>query len=102
MKFYLQLSSVDCGLACLKMIYTTYNRFISDTTLSNLFYIDREGVSMLGISDAAEALGLHTMAVKCSIDKLIADAPLPFIAHWRQRHFVLVYAIMNYELRITN
>jgi len=41
----------------------------------------------------SEALGLHTMAVKCGIDKLIADASLPFIVDWQQRHFVMEYAL---------
>jgi ATP-binding cassette subfamily B protein len=72
------------------MVAAHYGRSMGLAQLRAMCYIDREGVNMLGISEAAEALGLRTMAVKCSIDKLYDDAPLPFIAHWRQRHFVVV------------
>jgi ATP-binding cassette subfamily B protein len=53
----------------------------------------RAGVSMLGISDAAEKLGLKTIGVRWSFQKLAEDAPLPCIVHWKQEHFVVVYDI---------
>jgi ATP-binding cassette subfamily B protein len=56
-------------------------------------HITREGVSLLGISDAAEKIGFRTMGVKISYDKLANEVPLPCIAHWKQRHFVVVYGI---------
>jgi len=50
----------------------------------------REGVSLLGISDAAEAIGFRTLGVKIPFDKLFKDAVLPCVAHWYQRHFVVI------------
>jgi len=47
----------------------------------------------LGISDAAEAIGFRTMGVKASLNKLAEEHPVPFIAHWKQNHFVVVYKI---------
>ncbi|MFN9941542.1 MAG: cysteine peptidase family C39 domain-containing protein, partial [bacterium] len=51
---------------------------------------NREGVSMLGISDAAEAIGFRTLGVKIPFEKLAIDAPMPCIVHWNQNHFVVV------------
>ena len=55
--------------------------------------ISREGVSMLGISDAAEYIGLHTMGVRISFEQLAEEALLPCILHWNQNHFVVCYKI---------
>ena len=84
---------MDCGPTCLRMIAKHYGRIYSLQYLRDHSYIDREGVSLLGISDAAEHIGMHTLAVKLSFEQLWKEAPLPCIAHWRQRHFVVVHKI---------
>jgi len=48
---------------------------------------------MLGTSDAAESIGMRTMGVRISYDKLAEEAVLPCIAHWKQNHFIVVYEI---------
>ncbi|HEY8388594.1 MAG TPA: peptidase domain-containing ABC transporter [Parasegetibacter sp.] len=55
--------------------------------------VNRAGVSLLGICDAAESIGLRTLPVKVNFEKLQKQAVLPFIAHWKQNHFVVVYKI---------
>jgi ATP-binding cassette subfamily B protein len=40
-------------------------------------HINREGVSLLGISDAAEAIGMRTLGVKIPFEKLRDEMPLP-------------------------
>jgi ATP-binding cassette, subfamily B, bacterial len=91
--FYKQLDAMDCGPTCLKMVAEHYGRNYSLQSLRGKSHITREGVSMLGISDAAEAIGFRTMGVKASLEKMIEEQPVPFIAHWRQVHFVVVYKI---------
>jgi len=56
--FYKQLDSMDCGATCLRMIAKYYGRYYSLDYLREITYLDREGVSLLGISDAAEHIGL--------------------------------------------
>ena len=51
-----------------------------------------EGASLLGLSRAAEAHGLHTVAGRLSLD-VLGKVPLPAILHWRQQHFVVLYRI---------
>jgi len=86
---------MDCGPACLRMIARHYGRSYSIQTLRERSFITREGVSLLGISDAAESIGFRTMGVKLSFEQLAGEAPLPCIAHWKQRHFVVVYKVKN-------
>ena len=91
--FYKQLDAMDCGPTCLLMIAKHYGKTYSLQKIRGLSYITREGVSLLGISDAAEAIGFRTMGAKVEYEKLSNEVPLPCIAHWKQRHFVVVYDI---------
>jgi len=91
--FFQQLDAMDCGPSCLRMIAKHYGRSYSLQTLRDKSYLTREGVSMLGISDAAEAIGFRSMGVKITFEQLLTEAPLPCIAHWNQDHFVVVYKI---------
>jgi ATP-binding cassette subfamily B protein len=84
---------MDCGPACLRMVAHYYGKNYSLSTLRSLSHITRDGVSMLGISDAAEGIGFRTMGVKISYEELRREALLPCILHWDQKHFVVLYRI---------
>lgn len=100
--FYHQHDSMDCGPTCLRMIAKHYGKSYSLEELREASYIDREGVSLLGLSDAAESIGFRTLSVKASLDLIEEEAPLPFVAHWRQRHFVVVYKITKKHVFIAD
>jgi len=97
--FFRQLDAMDCGPACLRMIAAYHGRSFSLLQLRQLSFADREGVSVRGITEAAERIGLSTLVVKVPLKSEISetpslqDAPLPAIAHWRQQHFVVVYRV---------
>lgn len=88
---YRQLDTMDCGPTCLRMIAKYYGKIYSLQSIREKSHISREGVSLLGISDAAENMGFKTLSAKIPFDQLKEEAPTPFIAHWRQRHFIVVY-----------
>ena len=90
--FYKQLDAMDCGPTCLRMVAKHYGKHYSLETLRRKSFIGREGVSMLGISTAAESIGFRSIGVHISFQQL-AEAPLPCIVHWKQNHFVVVYDI---------
>lgn len=90
---YNQLDAMDCGSTSLRMIAKYYGKYYSAQTLRERCFITREGVSMLGISDAAESIGFHTMGVKMTFEQLAEEAVLPCILHWNQNHFVVCYKI---------
>lgn len=92
---YTQLDAMDCGPACLRMIAKYYGRSYSLQTLRERAFITREGVSMLGISEAAETIGFRTSGVKVTLKQLAEELPLPCVLHWNQSHFVVCYKIKN-------
>lgn len=100
--FYKQLDAMDCGPSCLRMIAKHHGRNYSVQTLRERSHITREGVSLLGTSDAAESIGFRTMGVRLSLDKLAKESPLPCIAHWRQNHFVVVYKITRNHVHVAD
>jgi ATP-binding cassette subfamily B protein len=87
---YRQLDAMDCGPTCLRMVAKYYGRSISLDYLRNKSEYGKQGVSMLGLADAAESIGLKTVGAKLSFEQLINDAPLPAIIHWQQYHFVVL------------
>ncbi len=50
--YYKQPDQMDCGPTCLRMVAKHYGRNFTIQTLRRLCEINREGVSLLGISDA--------------------------------------------------
>ena len=91
--FHHQMDLFDCGPASLKMIAEHYGKSYTMQTLREYCFITREGVSMQGISDAAEHIGFRTLGVRATFDQLADDFPLPCILHWNQNHFVVCYKI---------
>lgn len=87
------MESADCGPACLRMIARYYGKHYSAEMLRKHCFISREGVSMLGISDAAEYIGMKTLGVKISFEQLVTEALLPCVLHWNQNHFVVCYDV---------
>ena len=72
---YLQLDAMDCGPTCLRMIAKYYGKNYSLQTLRSRSFLTREGVSMLGISDAAESIGFRTSGVRITLKQLEEDMP---------------------------
>jgi len=83
---------MDCGPTCLRMISKYYGKNFSLIRLREICGINREGVSLLGISEAAEKIGFRTTGLKISPDSL-DDIQLPVVVHWDQNHFVVLYRI---------
>jgi ATP-binding cassette subfamily B protein len=88
--FFKQYDAMDCGPSCLRMIAAFYGKTYSLHKLRTLSHITREGVSLLGMSDAAEAIGFRTIGARITIEQLL-EVPKPCVVHWEQEHFVVVY-----------
>ncbi len=87
-----QHDSMQCGIACLQMICKYFGREYTLDSLSKLCFATTEGVSLLGINEAANTLGLHTLCAKATTTTL-SDISLPCILHWNQNHFVVLYKV---------
>ena len=90
--YYPQHDTMDCGPTCLRMVAAFHGKCYSLERLREKSFLTREGVSLLGISEAAEKIGLRSMCVQIGY-ALLTEAPLPCIVHWNQQHFVVVYKL---------
>jgi ATP-binding cassette subfamily B protein len=97
--FQQQYDAKDCGPACLRMIASFYGKNYSLQNLRDRAHLARDGVSMLGISEAAEAIGFKTLGIKTTFEKLVNEVPLPCIVHWKQDHFIVVYKIRFQKIK---
>jgi len=100
--FYQQLDAMDCGPTCLRMVAKYHGVSYGIQDLRQRSEIGKDGVSLLGIAQAAEQIGFRTLAVKVSLQKMAADAPLPCIVHWNQAHFVVVYRIKKNQVYVAD
>lgn len=109
MIFIHQKDNMDCGPACLSMIASVYNKKYSLNYLRENSFITREGVSLLGITEASQKIGFETFSVKLTSETLIKESQtLPCILHWNQNHFVVLKKITkniftgNYNFHIAD
>ena len=86
-----QMDSQDCGPASLKMVARHFGRYYSLQHLRDLCGITREGVSLANLATGAESIGLHTLAIRCTMDDLVFRVPFPAIIFWNECHFIVVY-----------
>ncbi|HMJ48546.1 MAG TPA: peptidase domain-containing ABC transporter [Ferruginibacter sp.] len=96
--FYKQYDAMDCGPTCLAMLCRHHGKNIGIQTLRDKTEIGKEGVNLLGISNAAESIGYRTLGVKLTFTELIKEAPLPCILHWGQNHFVVLVKVWRSPL----
>ncbi|WP_296089277.1 peptidase domain-containing ABC transporter [Alloprevotella tannerae] len=97
MRLSSQQDAMDCGPSCLSMIAEHYGRRPDCAKLRKTCSLGRNGVSLLGISKAAEELGFKTVGGRLSFEVLAKEAPLPCIAHWNQNHFIVIYKIKQHR-----
>jgi ATP-binding cassette, subfamily B, bacterial len=61
-----------------------YGKYYTLQALRARAFLSRDGVSMLGISDAAENIGFRTRGYRLTWEQLRDEVPLPCIVHWNQ------------------
>ncbi|PJJ84440.1 peptidase domain-containing ABC transporter [Mucilaginibacter auburnensis] len=98
---YKQQDQMDCGPTCLRIIGKHYGRALSIQRLRALCFVNKRGVNLLAISEAAEKIGFRTQGVKITLN-LLKEAELPCILHWRQNHYVVLYKIKGDKFYISD
>ena len=91
--YFKQNNSSDCGPTSLRMIARYYGLDYSTEMLRKHCHITRQGVNLLGISEAAEYIGFETAGLKVTFEQLAEEGVFPCILHWNQNHFVVCYGI---------
>ena len=97
-----QMDSQDCGPASLKIIAKHFGRYYSMQYLRDKCGLTKEGVSLLGLSIGAENIGLRTLAIKCTVDDVVCQVPIPAILFWKENHFVVVYGADKKHIYISD
>lgn len=95
MKFVAQHDLMDCGPACLSMVASHHGKNYALNFLRGLSFLTREGVSLLGLNEAAEKIGFETFSASLTLEELSAMGGLPCILHWNQNHFVVLKDIRS-------
>jgi len=98
---YKQMDQMDCGATCLRIVFKYYGQLVSIHKIRKLCQTTKNGVNLLGISEAAEKLGFRTYGVRLSLEQL-KEVELPCILHWNQNHFVVLYKIKNGKYYISD
>ena len=85
----LQLSSVECGAACLAMILGYFGRRTRVADCLECLSVGRDGLTAEAIAKGARNFGLRVKAYTLEPTGF-KQVPLPVIVHWNFKHFVVV------------
>lgn len=94
-----QTEAAECGLACLAMVATFHGHRVDLNTLRRRYPISLNGVTMRGLMQIANQLGMACRPIRIDIEDL-PQIKLPAILHWDLNHFVVLKAIKRQSLSI--
>ena len=102
---YRQKYPDDSGRACLRMISRYFGVDNNFSELGGI--IDnkvnmQQHVTLLDIFRAAKAGGFRVLSSIVNYVKLSNEVPLPAIIHWRDKHFMIIYQIVNDQILIAD
>ena len=96
-----QAEEMDCGAACLAMICRHYGIPMTLGKLRELANVTREGATLDSLSRVGESLGFTTRGVRCTYEALLGF-DLPFIAHWKGYHYIIVYGLSKHHVWVAD
>lgn len=99
---YRQLDGKDCGPTCIQIIAKYYGKFFSLQEIRELSSISKEGLSLYELGLTAERLGLKSIPIKATLTNLINEIPLPCIAHWGNKHYIVVYKAYKNKIYVSD
>ncbi|WP_369431411.1 cysteine peptidase family C39 domain-containing protein [Rhodohalobacter sulfatireducens] len=73
--YYRQHDAMDCGSTCFHMVAKHYGRSYKMEILLGRSGINREGISLLSISEVAENIGFRTIRAKLKWEQLVRQVP---------------------------
>jgi ATP-binding cassette subfamily B protein len=83
------------------MVAKHYGRHYNAETLRLIGGYNKQGVSLLGISETAEKIGFRTRGVKLTFEQL-KEVSLPAVLHWNQNHFIVLIAISKNKIKVAD
>jgi len=99
---YRQFDAMSCGPTCLRIVAKHFGKSIPQAEVEEIAYKGKQGVNLLSLCEAAEGIGLRTLPVRCDLNAIIEEGRYPFLAHWNQNHFVVVYGIADRRVYVSD
>ncbi|AWW31304.1 peptidase C39 [Echinicola strongylocentroti] len=98
-----QRDITDCGAACLASIASSYKLNMPISKIRQLASTDQKGTNVLGLIEAAEALGFSAKGVRGSFASL-HQIPKPAIAHVvinkTLHHYMVIYNVSKRHVKV--
>jgi ATP-binding cassette subfamily B protein len=87
-----QAEEMDCGAACLAMLCRHHGIAATLGKLRELANVTTQGATLDSLARAGESFGFTARGVQCTYEAM-QGFELPFIAHWENYHYIVVYGI---------
>lgn len=97
----MQMSTAECGAACLAMILSYHGRNTRTAECRAVCDAGRNGLSGRALSEAARSFGLNMRALKVPV-QLVAEIAVPAIAYWKRNHYVVVERVTSAHVDIVD
>lgn len=88
-RYVAQLGNMDCGIACLTMIFNYYGVKVDIVDIGSDVYIGRDGVTLLKLKSISEKYGFKFNAYQYEYSKKILESNLPAIL-FNGSHYVVI------------
>ncbi|MDE0890215.1 MAG: cysteine peptidase family C39 domain-containing protein [Phycisphaerales bacterium] len=85
----LQMQPTECGVVSLAILLAHHGRWVSTAELRRRSGLDGNGLTISGIARTAQAYELEPHVFRCPAES-ITDHPMPVIAWWQRRHFLVI------------
>lgn len=100
-RFQQQSEHSECGLACASMLIDFY---VKKTKLSNLrkkYGVPNGGYNLSQIQTILDEYNITSKAVRINAESVKA-LPMPFIAFWNSKHFIIVERVCSKYIQIVD
>ncbi|NUU59115.1 peptidase domain-containing ABC transporter [Paenibacillus agri] len=99
--FIEQMEDAECGIACMAMVLAYYRCSVSLHEIRERFGLSRGGSSLLQLISIGSGYSMKSKGFKADFDQL-QGLPLPAIAHWEEKHFVVIERIGKRSVTIVD
>ncbi len=100
-----QHDAKDCGAACLCTISQFFGKKHSLYFMREMTHTSQNGVTLLGISEGAEKIGICADAYESTLEELetyLKKNKIPVIAHLKANHFVVIYKVNQKQVFVSD
>lgn len=91
----MQMEAVECGAACLTMVFAYYGRFLPLEKVREECGVSRDGSNLKNMYLVAVDQGFETRALRLNLDRLKERATFPCIVFADGDHFIVLNGIRN-------